>query len=418
MNRLIFINRYFFPDYSATSQILSDLAFHLADLGKEVHVITGHQLYDDPSAHLPSEQTIRNVNIHRVAATRFGRANLLGRGTDYLSFYASTWRAVMRTAQNCDILIAKTDPPLISVPVLMAARRRGAKLVNWLQDLYPEIAIELKVPGIRGSVAKALLRMRNASLNAAVANVVVGERMAQRLAACGIPADRVHVIQNWCDDEQIRPLAGANNPLRREWGLGDKFVIGYSGNLGRTHEFSTVLEAAERLRAKRHIIFLFIGGGHLLDSLVAAVKARGLASMFCFIPYQRKDLLRYSLNVANVHWLSLKPEIEGLLVPSKFYGIAASGRPMIAITAMDGEIGRLVRHYQCGFTVEPGNVSGLVKAIELFSDQAGLADAMGRRAREMLETQFSRRQALGRWSDLIESIEQTAVDRYNTTPAN
>ena len=152
MTRLIFLNRYFYPDHSASSQILSDLAFHLATIGKEVHVVTSRQLYDDHRARLPAEEIVRGVHIHRIPTTRFGRSTLLGRSLDYLSFYASMWRYTRALARQNDILIAKTDPPLISVLAMLAARHRGAHLVNWLQDIYPEVAMQLGVPFFKGRI--------------------------------------------------------------------------------------------------------------------------------------------------------------------------------------------------------------------------------------------------------------------------
>src|ERR1700746_3463760 len=92
MARVIFVNRYFFPDHSATSQILSDLTFHLAASGNDVHVITSKQIYDEPDADLPSREIIDRVNVHRVPSTRFGRTGLPGRALDYLSFYHSARR--------------------------------------------------------------------------------------------------------------------------------------------------------------------------------------------------------------------------------------------------------------------------------------------------------------------------------------
>src|SRR5262249_41650197 len=114
--RLIFINRFFFPDHSATSQILSDLAFFLAGFGHEVHIITSRQRYDNPRASLSSKESIRGVRIHRVRTTRFGRRHLLGRIIDYLSFYLTVQVALLRRARGGDIVVAKTDPPLLSIP--------------------------------------------------------------------------------------------------------------------------------------------------------------------------------------------------------------------------------------------------------------------------------------------------------------
>ena len=157
-----------------------------------------------------------------------------------------------------------------------AARRRGAHLINWLQDIYPEVAIRLGVPLVKGPAGQTLAYFRDASLKAADTNVVVGERMAEYVMLRGISPDRVHVIHNWSDDEQISPVTHADNPLRRGWGLDDKFVVGYSGNLGRAHEFETILAAGERLRNDPRIVFIFIGGGHRMDELDRTVKARGL----------------------------------------------------------------------------------------------------------------------------------------------
>lgn len=404
MKRIIFLNRFFFPDHSATSQVVSGLALHLAASGKNVHAITSRQLYDDPQARLPARETVNEVDVHRVSTTLYGRSTLLGRGIDYLSFYASMWRSVLAVARSGDILVAKTDPPLLSVLAMRAAKRRGAQLVNWLQDLYPEVAVQLGVPLLGGPLGQALAHMRDRSLKAAAANVVVGQRMAERVLARGAAPDRVHVIHNWSDDEQISPIPHAENMLRREWGLEDKFVIGYSGNLGRAHEFKTILAASEHLRASPHIVFVFIGGGHLWDELARAVKQRGLDHQFRFFPYQTQTLLKYSLCVADVHWISLRPELEGLVVPSKFYSITAAGRPVIAITAKNGEIARLVEEYECGLAIEPGNADALAEVLMFLSNDNERVAAMGRRARAMLEAHFTRRQAVERWRQVLENI--------------
>ena len=156
-----------------------------------MHVITGSQVYDDPRASLPAHDIIRGVYVHRVASTRFGRAGLLGRAVDYGSFYLSAWHGLAGLARRDDIVVAKTDPPLISVVAMAAARRSDARLVNWLQDVYPEVAVELGVPFVRGPVAAALAALRTRSLQQAAANIVVGDLMRAKIRSFGIPAARV-----------------------------------------------------------------------------------------------------------------------------------------------------------------------------------------------------------------------------------
>ena len=227
--------------------------------------------------------------------------------------------------------------------------------------------------------------------------------MADKVAAHGGTKDRIHLIANWTEDDQIVPVPAGENPLRREWGLEHKFVVGYSGNLGRAHEFDTVLAAAEHLKNNPDVIFLFIGGGHLTNRLIKTVQERGLSN-FQFMDYQDQAALKFSLSAPDLHWISLKPEVEGLIVPSKVYGIAAAGRPIIAICAKDGEIARMVQQYQCGVVVEPGNVDALVSTLLQLSTDIRRRTEMGQQARAMLESQFSRRKALERWRRLLEQV--------------
>ncbi len=405
MRRLIFVNRYFFPDHSATSQILADLAFHLAGAGREVHVIASRQIYDDAKAALPDRETVNGVNVHRVATTRFGRGALLGRSLDYASFYRSVRRRLAGLVRPGDIVIAKTDPPLVAAVVMNVAHRRGARLVNWLQDIYPETAVVLGVPLMRGPAAATLAALRDRSLRQAVATVVVGDLMARRVEALGAPAARVHVIANWCDDENIRPIAEADNPLRQDWGLSGKFVLGYSGNLGRAHEYDTVFAAAERLRDDPRFVFLMIGGGKRFDELAANARQRRLDGSFRFMPYQERSMLPHSLNVPDAHWLSLNPALEGLLLPSKLYGIAAAGKPIVFIGDRNGEVARLVEQHACGLAVAPGDAARLVGALQRWADAPASVTDMGLRARAMLDARFTRQHGLACWAELVDRLD-------------
>jgi colanic acid biosynthesis glycosyl transferase WcaI len=404
MRRIVFINRFFFPDHSANSQMLSDLAFHLAASGKKVSVITSRQRYADPAACLSAEETVRGVDVHRVATTRYGRSALAGRAVDYLSFYLSASKTALQVMDRGDILVAKTDPPLMSVFAQQVARRRRGRLVNWLQDIYPEVATELGVRFLQGPIGHGFKAMRDSSLRAAAANVVLGSRMAQRIIACGVPPSRVHVIPNWGDDDVISPVGPDDNPLRLQWGLKDKFVVGYSGNLGRAHEFETVLGAAEQLRDERNIVFLFIGDGFHLDQVARAVKERGLTENFMFQPYQDRSLLKYSLSVPDVHWISLRPEVEGLIVPCKIYGVLAAARPVISITSQDGEIARLVAHRRCGIVIEPGNSNGLADELARLAKDRTRCILLGQAGRAALDAQFTRQHGFAHWTKLLEDV--------------
>jgi colanic acid biosynthesis glycosyl transferase WcaI len=272
--------------------------------------------------------------------------------------------------------------------------------VNWLQDLYPEVAVGLGMKAL-SPFAPLLVAARNASLRAATCNVAIGDKMSERLLESGLRPELVTVIPNWCDDSTIKPLSPQDNPLREAWGLKEKFVVGYSGNLGRAHEYQTILDAAEHLRARTEFVFLFIGGGALTNGLKSEVEQRGLSSTFLFLPYQDASMLPQTLALPDIHLISLRPEMEGLIVPSKFYGIAAAARATIAVADPNGEIGTLVARYDCGQAVTPGDSLHLAQTIQLFASDPKRRARMGSNAREMLDRAFSRKSCLESWQRLL-----------------
>ncbi len=405
---ILLVNRYGPPDHSATSQLLTDLALDLAARGERVEIIASRQRYDNPSDRLAPRETIAGITVRRPWTTHFGRSTLAGRALDYASFYSSAAWAVWRTVRRGDVVIVKTDPPMLSTVIAPIARMRGARVVNWLQDVFPEVAQALQMRVARDGLVRLLKSGRDRALLKADANVVIGERMRERLLELGVPAPRVHVIHNWSDDG-IEPLEPAHNPLRERWQLAGKFVVGYSGNLGRAHEIETLLGAAERLRADPSIVFLFIGGGHWMRALQRQVDARGLADAFRFHDYQPREMLSQSLGVADVHWISLRPALEGLIVPSKFYGILAAARPVLMVGDAAGEIGGLVTERDCGLALQVGDAGGLAQAILRLHMDDVLRERMSLNARALYDERFTRSQALGQWSALLASLKSPST---------
>jgi glycosyltransferase involved in cell wall biosynthesis len=398
---LVFVNRYFDPDQSATSRMLTDLAQALAARGITIHVVCSRQLYDDPDALLPRDEIRSGVTVHRVATTRFGRSRLIGRAIDYLSFYVSAGMALMALLKSGDMLIAKTDPPLISIVAAVIARLKRASLVNWQQDVFPEVASHLGANPFPRPLDLILRRLRDWSMRAAKVNVVIGTRMFEYFQQRGIPVSRLCVIDNWADDETITPRSTETNALRERLGLTDRFVVCYSGNLGRAHEFDTLLAAADDLRLEEAIVFLMIGGGARMVPLQRAVEARALDN-FLFLPYQPREDLEDSLAAADVHLVSLLPALEGFIMPSKLYGILAAGRPVIFIGDSDGDTARIIRNAECGITVPVGAGGDLAAVIRRLMREPDARIAMGARARTVLTSSYSRSIAVDRWLTVLD----------------
>ncbi len=399
-NKIIFLNRFFYPDISATSQLLSDLAFELASSGLEIHVITSRQLYDTGSRELRSEDEVQGVKVTRVYSCGSGRGAFLVRIFGSLSFFVGTGWRLLRLVRKGDVVVALTDPPLISVMAAPIVRVRGAQLVNWVHDVFPEVATALKVPCLRGRLASALGWLRDATLRSACLNVVLGQSMRGFLLGRTIQEERIRVISNWADGEALWPSPSETNRLRRQWGLEGKFVIGYSGNFGRAHEFGTLLDAAEYLKNDERFRFLLIGDGAQHSWLVEEKERRRLDNVV-LRPYQPRRELGTTLGAADVHLVSLRPELEGLVLPCKFCGVTAVGRPTIFIGNPHGEIGSQVVSEGCGVAVRVGDAEVLADQIRhLYGDQQGRLQ-MGHRARDLFERRFQKSVAVGAWRETL-----------------
>lgn len=412
--RIIFVNRFFYPDHSATSELLSDLAFSLRERGYSVSVVTSRMRYDAPKATLPTQEVAHGVEISRVWTSRRGRDRLLGRLLDYSSFYLSAGWRLWRLARRGDVIVAKTDPPLISIVAACVAGLRGTKFVSWQQDLFPEVAEALQVGGKLGTPIYAAARpLRDWSLRRADMNVAIGTRMADRLRQLGIREKAIRTISNWSHGELVQPVGNARNPLRKKWGVQENFVVGYAGNLGRSHEIETVLSAMEALNhdptkvsghpAAEAITFLFIGGGALRRVLEEEAKKRQLTNIQ-FHPYQPRDQLALVLGAADAHLVMLDPRLEGLVVPSKTYAVAAAGRPAIFVGDRQGEVARMLESEGWGFSVETGNATELKRIILRLACSPDVCSVMGRQARASFDQNWNAPLAISKWDQLFQEL--------------
>lgn len=401
--KVILVNRFCGPDQSATSRMVTSLAIALQREGMSMHIIASRMDHQQESTRFPSEEVVAGVTMHRLWTTCFGRHALRGRAVDYVTFYLSAAWWLLRNLRAGDICIVCTDPPLLSLAALVPVRLRRAVMINWIMDLFPEIAIILNAVGRAKLTGKPAIALRDWSLRHARCNVTPTRRMADYLRTRNIPAEKIRVLSHWSEGDVLTPLERENNPLRREWQLTDRFVVAYSGNMGRAHEFATIIDAAALLDHRHDIIFLFIGGGYRCEWLREEARRRELKNVR-FKPLQPAERLAQTLAVADVHLVSLLPPMEPFIVPSKFFGIAAAGRPTIFVGAPDGEIAQLVKESASGVSVAIGEPRQLAEWIVRLRDDDALRQAMGRNARELFDARFSKSSGVDEWKRLLASI--------------
>ncbi|MBK8995836.1 MAG: glycosyltransferase family 4 protein [Myxococcales bacterium] len=322
--RVLAVNQFYLPDHSATSQLLGELCEDLARAGDEVHVLASRGSYLG-GGRLAKRELRQGVRVTRPWATSWGKSTRAARMSDYLTFWSTS---VSRAAVQArpDVLLVLTTPPMIAFGGALVSLARGIPLVTWVQDVYPDVAAEFGVIARGGRVFSALNRVAVATHSASTRIVALSDGMAQRLVAQGAARDCIRVIPNWADSTLVTPVDRAVNRFRQRHDLCGRFVVMYSGNLGEGHDFDTFIASA-RLLAQTHanILFLFVGEG---SRRAAAERAAQGMNNVRFLGYQPRAELAESLSAADVHLVSLRLGLEGLLVPSKLYGALASGRPI------------------------------------------------------------------------------------------
>jgi glycosyltransferase involved in cell wall biosynthesis len=225
--------------------------------------------------------------------------------------------------------------------------------------------------------------------------VVLGECMRERvIGKIGqSAASRVDVIHNWADGSLIKPLDADENPFKKAEKLEGKFVLLFSGNLGRVNEFKTVLDAARILRDRLDILFLFIGEGAKASEIENFARAEALENIR-MLPYQPRETLRYSLAAGDASLVTLAEGLAGLSVPSKTYGILAAGRPILFVGDAQSSTARLVSENNCGAIVSSGDGARLAQIVsDWASDKERLAQ-LNAASRTAFEKHYSRERAV------------------------
>lgn len=399
---VLFLNQPFYPDVAATGQHVHDLGEHLVQQGHRVTVVASRSLYGRRGGKLPKREVVDGIEVYRVGVNLFGKGPLPLRMIDFALFYLlATWR-VLRV-RRVDAIVCLTTPPMIAlVGVAMKALKR-CQFVYWVMDLYPDVLVACDVLSPRNGLTWALTKINNLCIRRSDRTVVLGRCMKRRLMGKGLPGEKVSVIRVWGDVAELSDGAGGENRYRALWHLENKFVVMYSGNFGLGHDVRTMCDAAERLRHREDIRFVFAGGGKHKKCVEDFLAGHKLGHAQCQ-PYQPREQLGALLSLADVHLASLIEPLSGVIVPSKVFGIMAAGRPTLFIGPADSEAAQLLHEHGCGQTFRPGDGETLAAAIERLADHREQARAMGERGREAMLQHYDRVQACGQWEQLLSSL--------------
>lgn len=417
--RVLLLNQAFYPDVVATAQAAKDLADALVRRGHTVTAVASRSIYGKSGAVLPKAERVAvrdgagavvgEIDVRRVGASVFGKAGYAARIADFGFFYLLAFLRVMITKRP-DVVVSFTTPPFIGLVGIVNRWLRGGRAVYWVMDLYPDLPVACGVMKPRGAATRFFEGVNRFILRHSDVDVVLGRCMRDRVLAKGVPAGRVQLIPIWAETAGMVPMAHEANPFRAALARGGRaaeFVVMYSGNFGIGHDAKTICDAMERLKGERGVQFEFVGGGKRRAEVERFVAERGIDAAR-WHEYQAREKLGESLSAADVHLISLREGVEGIMVPSKLMGIMAAGRASIFVGHPGSEIARVLTESESGLVVREGDGAGLAAAIMRLKNDEALRRRMGENARRALDGHYDSATACRAWVEMLERLTGNA----------
>ena len=360
-------------------------------LGKnniEVNVFTGQPGYVFNQENAPAKEQVERVNIRRSRASRLWSGRITGKAVNGVIFCLRTALHILRHRKKNDVLLITTAPPFLSIVGYFVNLVCGAPYVCLVYDLYPDVATEFGLISESHPIAKFWDWVNGLVWRRAKSVIVLSETMKNRITAKHPEVNsKIAIIHNWANADWIKPLAKQQNWFACEHGIDRKFTVLYSGNLGRCHDVDTILNTIKLLKDEP-IQFVFIGAGAKHNICRQTVAEWGLDNC-SFLPYQDRENLPYSLTACDLSLVSIAPGMEGIVAPSKLYGVMAAGRAIAAICEPHSYLRELLASAGCGGCFNNQDSHSLANFIRYLANNPHLSAEMGLSGRQYLENNFT-----------------------------
>lgn len=408
--KLLIYAHYYVPDTASTGQILRELAEGMLDTFDITVICVVPSYLGTIEARYKTQkyykENINGVNVLRVRVPEFSKQNKLSRIKNILGYFFGAIAATFKVGKQ-DYVLSVSQPPILGGLIGVWGKwMKHAKYIYQIQDFNPEQTIAVGYSKNK-LVLKLMMFLDKFSCRHSNLVITVGrdlvETLEKRFTKNGKISKRmpkVALINNWIDEKEIYPLPADHEGVlnfKRKYGLENKFIFMYSGNIGLYYDLENLLKVIRKFEPGtktadgREVVFAFVGGGSILDKLVLYKKKHHMDNVV-FIPYQKKEELIYSLNAGDVHWCVNAKGIKGVSCPSKYYGIAAVGKPVIGVLEKGSEIRCLIEETDGGFCCEPKDYEAIEKNIRRVIEHVDSEEfpKMGKRSNECLMEHLAR----------------------------
>jgi colanic acid biosynthesis glycosyl transferase WcaI len=376
---VLVLNEYFPPDTSATAKNAALVVEALAQR-HHVTVLAGRPSYDTPEHHSPyliRREVRGNLTVERVGSTAFQRFRMALRVSNYLTYLAL---AVPRALTlRSDVVLAMTDPPIEGIVGAVVAKLSRRPFVYNLRDMYPDMAVGGEIVR-HGPWVERWETVHRWALRRAARVIVLGEDMRERILAKGVDPARIRIARDVALFPDAPPTR--DHPVVREIRGDFPFVLVHAGNLGFYGAWQTLIRAAEILEPEG-VGLVFVGDGAAKSKVEHA--ARGCRNIR-FLPFRPAEEVPYVMAAADLHIVTVRKGLEGVVVPSKVYTILAAGRPLLAVATDRTEVARLAERDGCGVAADPDDPAAVAAAVRRVLHTPQLLIEMSRRARELAKS--------------------------------
>lgn len=363
--KLWIVSELYYPEDTSTGKFLTSLAEGLSS-NADVRVICARPTYASRGVRAPRQETHADVPIYRCRSTTLDRGRIVFRLLNVLTLTVAMCVECITRIRSGDKVLVVTNPPTLPAVLALCCRLRGASLNVLVHDVYPDVLMVAGRLAPGAWIARTIDKINSIVYGQAAVIVVIGRDMKKLLVMKHGDRirDKTTVITNWADDNLQAPVPKANNSIIQDLDLARSFVVNYAGNMGHTHDVESLVTAALTLGPE--VTFVVAGGGAKRALLETMVKGGGLAQvkLLSRVPSNQSRRLSHLLSAGDVALIAFVPGMEGVSVPSRMYNVLAAGMPVIGMVSRESELGLVIAEEGLGWVVAPGDVDGLIAAIQ------------------------------------------------------
>lgn len=414
--KILIYAHYYIPDTASTGQILHELAEGMLDKF-DVTVICVVPSYlgtieDHYKTQKYYEEEINGVKVLRIRVPEFNKTSKKSRVKNIVSYFFGAIKATFKVGKQ-DYVFSISQPPIIGGLLGVWGKWvKHAKYIYNIQDFNPEQVLAVGYTKNK-TITNVMMCLDKFSCRRSDLVITVGRDLVKTVEKRfeGKKVPKTVMINNWIDEKEIYPLDPKDDGVvvfKKKYGLDNKFVIMYSGNIGLYYDLENLIKVIRkfgvgtRCADGREVVFAFVGAGSIQETLQNYVTKHHMKNVV-FIPYQDKADLIYSLNAGDVHWCVNAKGIKGVSCPSKYYGLASAARPVIGVLETGSEIRCIIEDTKGGLCCEPGEYDKVEKNIRWFIENANSEElkAMGSRGRKNLEKNLTRNVSVQKYVEEI-----------------